>query len=261
MWVRLKTSFDWNRVVSGVATLVALLAVSVTLQALAPREPVVRGAQIVEIEASLGAIVERGGAGAIWGVLGGFRSIVADMVFLRSYVVWEESKLAEYDALGRLAVSIDPRPEIFWRYAATTLAFDMPVWRIRQTGGENVVPIGVQTRIRTEQMERAVAFLQEGRELFPDASFFPIEMGKIVLTASGDHDRAAELFLAAWEMEDAPPFIGRLLSRVLESAGRIDEALALMRADLDHLDPDDPESFIPLVHQRIAELEALTDAQ
>ena len=258
MLVRAEKHRDWTHAFRFVVVLFVACTASATLQSLAPKGTLVSHAETMLAQpAAVNDIVVDAGSGVIWGVLGGFRTIVADFLFLRGYIAWEDRKLTEYETLAELAVLVDPRPEIFWKFASTTIAFDMPVWRIEEGGGMENVPLSVQRRIRLEHMERAVAFLEKGAARFPENPMFPIEMGKIVLNASEDFDRTAELFLRAWRMDTAPPFIGRLISRVLESAGRPEEGLQILRRDLERIDPNHPEGFIPLIHQRISELEEI----
>ena len=57
---------------------------------------------------------------------------------------WIDKDIAETEALTRLTVLIDPRPFVFWQSGAHTMVFDMPVWRIREAGGEFVMPEGLQ---------------------------------------------------------------------------------------------------------------------
>ena len=82
---------------------------------------------------------------------------------------------------------------------------------------------------------------------------FLIEIGKVYLNGTQDYEKTAEYFRAAWEMPNRPYFIGRLLARVLERAGRPREALEVLYVDYERLPKDEPEAFIPL-EERIAEL-------
>ena len=84
---------------------------------------------------------------------------------------------------------------------------------------------------------------------------FPIEIGKMYLSGAKDFGKTIEYFRAAWEMPNRPYYIGRLLARVLETSGRPREALEVLYADFERLPKDEPEAFVPLVLERIGELE------
>lgn len=236
--------------------LIAAFTGSAMLQPLAPKDPLIKGAQTSAFKIDPGIVGKRAGSGIIFGILGGFRTLAADITWLRYYEAWADYDLAETEALIHLTVLIDPNVEIFWRTGAHTLAFDMPVWRIRERGGEGQVPKTVQERIQTEQMERAITLLKQGEALHPDKPMFPIEIGKIYLNRKQDYANTVKYFRKAWEMPNKPAYIGRLLARVLsDRLGQREEALAVLRHDLATLPADDPESFLGLVQERIYELE------
>ncbi|MGB0371935.1 MAG: tetratricopeptide repeat protein [Opitutales bacterium] len=244
-----------RRILSGLGCALVVFLASGLSQNLAPRDQLVTGslASVPKIDTDL--LGNRVGSGLIFGILGGFRTIAADISWLRMNEAWEDRNLAETEALIRLTLLIDSRPEVFWKAGAHTIGFDMPVWRIREGGGESVVPQSVQERIRREQMQKAVDLLEQGARLYPENPMFPIETGKVYLNATKDYEKTIEYFRKAWEMPNSPPYIGRLLARVLETVGRPEEALEILRVDLWQLSADDPEAYIGLVRERIAELE------
>ncbi|MEM7673665.1 MAG: tetratricopeptide repeat protein [Verrucomicrobiota bacterium] len=225
------------------------------LQYLRPQEPLVIGSHPAFVSIDRSILEDYAGSGLVFGILGGFRTITANIVWLRMNEAWEDRNLAETEALIRLALLIDPRPEVFWRTGAHTIGFDMPVWRIRSSGGESVVNLGIQNSIRREQMFKAIELLKQGASLYPDNPTFPIEIGKVYLNSALDFEMTIQYFKQAWEMPNAPFYIGRLLARVMETAGRPHEALEVLREDLKKLPEDDPEAYIDIVRMRIAELE------
>ena len=225
------------------------------IQGLTPEGPMIEGAQVAQLDVGDEVLASRAGSGLIFGILGGFRTLAADITWLRMNEAWEDKNLAETEALIRLTVLIDPRPEVFWRTGGHTLAFDMPVWRIRSRGDEFGMPESIQRKIREEQLERGVKFLLEGARIHPENPNFPIWIGQFYLNAFQDYEKTIQYFRQAWKMKGAPYHIGRLLARVLERAGRPREALEILYADLEKLPAGDPEAFVPFVKERIAELE------
>lgn len=250
-----------RRVVSGLGVGLLCFVLAALAQILAPDEPLAGKESVLKTQLSSELVGTRTGSGLVLGILGGFRTLAADITWLRMNEAWEDKNLPETEALIRLTVLIDPRPEVFWRSGAHTLAFDIPVWRIREAGGESEVPESIQKRIRMEQMVRGVRFLQDGALLHPDNPMFPIEIGKIYLNAAKDFENTIQYFYKAWEMPNAPHYIGRLLARVLETAGRPAEALSVLKEDWQSLPHDDPEAYIDLVQARIIELETLLAEQ
>ena len=48
------------------------------------------------------------GQGVLLGILGGLRTVVADLTWIRSYVLWERRDRAGCEALMRAACALDP---------------------------------------------------------------------------------------------------------------------------------------------------------
>ena len=71
------------------------------------------------------------GQGLVIGVLGGFRTIVADFAWLQLNHHWEKRDQLKVEALIWLVTNLDPRPDFFWINSARMTAYDMPNWLIR----------------------------------------------------------------------------------------------------------------------------------
>ena len=57
---------------------------------------------------NLGALEGTLGQGLIIGVLGGFRAILADFLWIRTNVIWERKDHIKLDSMVRLVTSLDP---------------------------------------------------------------------------------------------------------------------------------------------------------
>src|SRR5688572_11159098 len=78
----------------------------------------------------LDSSVAAAGQGVTLALLGGFRALVADVVWIRMYVLWERRDLPGTQSLIQLASAIDPRPVYFWVNGARILANDLAAWRV-----------------------------------------------------------------------------------------------------------------------------------
>ena len=65
-------------------------------------------------EINLDALEGTLGQGLIIGVLGGFRAILADFLWIRTNVIWERKDRIKLDSMVRLVTTLDPRPDFFW---------------------------------------------------------------------------------------------------------------------------------------------------
>ncbi|MSU65723.1 MAG: hypothetical protein EXS38_06405 [Opitutus sp.] len=201
---------------------------------------------------SAGAAV---GQGVTLGVLGGFRAIVADFVWIRVYVIWETRDLPATDTLLRLVTALDPRPLYFWLNGARIVAHDMTAWRIVAAGGYDAVPAAQQERIGAEQGRLAVARLDAARQFHPASADLWIERANIELHRLHDTAAAAASYRRAAEQPRAPYYAARLHAEMLRRLGRKAEALAWLVGQHPRLPRDDESACADLVLGRIRELE------
>ena len=115
-------------------TLTLLISAGALLGAGAVLEPAMRPLW-QELRAGQPALrledVESGlGQGMTLGLLGGFRALVADLLWLEVNHQWEQYDLPATQTLIRTTTAIDPEPLVFWINGARMIAYDMPVWRM-----------------------------------------------------------------------------------------------------------------------------------
>jgi len=78
--------------------------------------------------AELKAAKSQTGQGLVMATLGGFRSVVADIHWLRTMVAWEKEDKDKTIAHIQFTVTLDPRPTFFWLNGARMMAYDMRHW-------------------------------------------------------------------------------------------------------------------------------------
>ena len=116
----------------GIVLLTLLSLGLVTRPIEAPAWEIVKAGQP---EMNLEAIEGSLGQGLVIGVLGGFRAVMADFLWIRTNTIWERRDRVKLDAMVRLVTTLDPRPDFFWINGARMIAYDVPNWRIREEGG------------------------------------------------------------------------------------------------------------------------------
>lgn len=195
------------------------------------------------------------GQGVTLALLGGFRALVADAAWIRTYVLWEKRDLPATETLIRLVVALDPRPVYFWINGARMLAYDFPVWRIEGSGGFDAVPSSEQERIGQEQAALALRHLEAAMAFHPANADLWIERANIQLNRLGDVAGAAESYRRAWEQPRAPFYAARMHAELLRRAGRKAEALAWLVELHPTLPRDDEGAREEVVLARIRELE------
>jgi len=208
---------------------------------------------IQDSEASLP--VALAGQGVAPAVLGGFRAMAADVLWLRTNLAWERRDAAATEALLRATVAADGRAVYFRLNGARMLAYDFPAWRTPPDA-----PAAVRARHAAGHAERALAFLDEGMASHgPDADSF-IEMARICQQQPGDLPRAAGYYRQAAELPGAPYFAGRLHVELLVRTGGVREARDWLRGWLPRLPADDPAAERARMAARLAELEQMVPA-
>ncbi len=195
------------------------------------------------------------GLGATLAVLGGFRALAADVLWLKANLAWERRDLAATDALLRATAAADARAAYYRLNGARIMAYDMPGWRTPPDA-----PAAVRAQYAAEQAEQALTFLAEGAAQHgPEAEHF-IEMARICQQSLGDLPRAAGYYRRAAELPGAPYYAGRLHIELLARSGRLREARDWLRDWLPRLPADDAAAERGRMEARLAELERMIEA-
>jgi hypothetical protein len=195
------------------------------------------------------------GQGVTLALLGGFRALVADAIWIRMYVLWERRDLPGTQSLIQLVTAIDPRPIYFWVNGARILANDLAAWRVEADGGYEKVGPAVEARINREQGSLAIAHLGAAMTYHPASADLWIERANIELHRMRDLPAAAESYRRAWEQPRAPYYAARLHAEMLRRAGRKTEALEFLVRLHPSLPPNDDGAARDTVLERIRELE------
>ena len=235
----------------AVVLLVLVLLGLVTRPIEAPAWQVVKARQPeMNLEAIEGAL----GQGLVVGVLGGFRAVMADFLWIRTNTIWERRDRVKLDAMVRLVTTLDPRPEFFWINGARMVAYDVPNWRIKEEGGYDAVPESRKQALDLEQAEQAFVMLERAREFHPNNAKLYLETAQIYLNRLKDNENAAKWFLLASQQPDAPYFAARIYGELLRREGKDAEAYDYLQQLFNEL-PDDPYAQKPIILDRIRELE------
>lgn len=208
-------------------------------------------------EMNLGDVEEALGQGVVIGLLGGFRTLIADFVYLRASYYWEKRDRPNTEALLALTTSIDPRPMWFWLNAARIISYDIPVWRIRERGKWEDVPEAYRKHIYAEQVARTMALLDRAEKYHPDDIRIPLERARIYYDKTQNYEQAAKYYKQVTEMPDAPYYAARIYANALDKLGRTREAYYFLRDIYPTLPPSnvEPAASREVVLQRIREFE------
>lgn len=236
-----------------VVTIAALFALGLVMS---PTQTRVWGeVKSFQPEMNLGDVEEALGQGVVIGLLGGFRTLLADLVYLRASYYWEHYDRPNTEALLSLTTAIDPRPMYFWLNGARIIAYDIPIWRIREKGDWEDTSQAYKDEIFRQQVERAMAMLDRAEQFHPDEVRIPLEKARIYYDKVQDYENAAKYYKKVSEMPNAPHYAARIYANALDKLGRTREAYYFLRDLYPTLDHKDPTAAPEVVLERIREFE------
>lgn len=238
---------------TGLVTVLGLLAAGIALRPV--EEPAWAEVRASQPALRLESLKDALGQGVTVGLLGGFRAIVADFFWIRTYAVWESYDLPKTQTSIRLVTAIDPRPLYFWLNGSRIIAYDMPNWRIEKAGGYDLVPEAVQRRFDEEQSAVGTRYLEGALDYHPEHPLVVLEIGNIYLNRLKDVETAAGYYLRASKHPDAPYYAARIYAELLRRLERKEEAYVFLKELYPTLPADDMMAQAPVVLERIRELE------
>jgi hypothetical protein len=133
---------------------------------------------------------EKIGQSAFVGVLGGFRSVIADMLFIDAYSAWERTDWTSLLLRLRQATELQPRAILFWEMAGWHMAWNAGTAALED---ESKSP-ATRRRLQSEYLRLGEDFLLRGVAHNPDKPQLYEALARLYRDKFDDHARAAENF-------------------------------------------------------------------
>jgi len=155
-------------------------------------------------------------------VLSGFRSIVADVLFIQAHVAWERTEWSRVLLLFRQVTTLQPGCLLFWDMAAWHMA-----WNASAAAMNDPMQPRLALRIKAqrEYFDLGKDFLERGIKNNPDRPQLYLALARLYRDKYKDHARAAEFFERAAEKPGAPSYARRFAAYELSHCqGREGEA-------------------------------------
>lgn len=185
--------------------------------------------------------------------LSGFRSLVADALFIQAHVAWERTEWGRVLLLFRQVTTLQPRTLLYW---------DMAAWHMAWNAGTAALNDRTQPRLalrikaQREYFELGRDFLERGIKNNPDRPQLYEALARLYRDKYNDHERAAEFFGQAAELPGAPGYTKRFAAYELaQCAGREREAYNRLHALYD----SGEKERLPTLLRRLKELEIKLD--
>lgn len=168
-------------------------------------------------------VSEQVGQGTVIAVLSGFRSVVADWLWLKVNYFFEERQWPQMQETMNLVCGLQPRSPDFWEMSAWHLA-----WNVSHAVRYEVQEPSLARRIKAQNyyIKAGRAVLDRGLEYIPDRYDLWVARGLLRAEKQKDYAGAAEDFLKATTFPDTPIYVFRQVAYNLERAEKWSEAYA-----------------------------------
>jgi len=185
--------------------------------------------------------------------LSGFRSLVADVVFIQAHIAWERTEWGRVYLLFREATTLQPRSVMFWDMAAWHMAWNASVAALHD-------PTHASDALRHKAAEEYFAlgkdFLERGIKNNPDRPELYESLARLYKEKLDDHAAAARCYARAAALPHAPEYDKRFAAYELSFApGHEREAYAALRALYDRGEHE----RLPTLLKRLKYLEQTLD--
>lgn len=185
--------------------------------------------------------------------LSGFRSLVADALFIQAHVAWERTEWGRVLILFRQVTTLQPRALLFWDMAAWHMAWNASTAALNDRTQPR---LALRIKAQREYLALGRDFLERGIKNNPDRPQLYEALARLYRDKYNDHEHAAEFFAKAASLPGAPSYVKRFAAYELaQCPGREQEAydqlLALYRSSA--------AERVPTLLRRLQELENKLD--
>ncbi|MEY2481118.1 MAG: hypothetical protein QOI04_2045 [Verrucomicrobiota bacterium] len=135
--------------------------------------------------------------------LSGFRSLVADALFIQAHVAWERTEWGRVLFLFRQVTTLQPRAILFWDIAAWHMAWNASVAAMNDSSQPRVA---LRMKAQREYFDLGKDFLERGIKNNPDAPQLYEAMARLYKDKYKDHASASEFYDKASLLPGAPGY-------------------------------------------------------
>ena len=133
--------------------------------------------------------------------LGDLSALMARLLFLKAYHLWERYDTVETELFIRLASMLDAENARMWMDASQLIAYDIPVWELKKAYGTVTrAPQKVAEEIYKTQGQKAWTLLEEGAAFKPKNWEIRKTMGEIADKKLRDVHKMKSAYKAALDL-------------------------------------------------------------
>jgi hypothetical protein len=185
--------------------------------------------------------------------LSGFRSLVADALFIQAHVAWERTEWGRVLLLFRQVTTLQPRAILFWDMAAWHMAWNASTAALNDRTQPR---LALRIKAAREYFKLGQDFLERGIRNNPERPELYEALARLCRDKWEDHEHASEFFAKAANLPGAHGYARRFAAYELaQCAGREREAYDQLHALYDL----GPQERAPTLVHRLKELEIKLD--
>jgi len=181
--------------------------------------------------------------------LGGFRAVVADLLWIQGHSAWERTEWGRMVRIFDTVTSLQPRALLFWDISAWHMAYNASV-----AAREDPEQPREALRIKAEREYWKVGedFLLRGIQNNPDRALLFDRLGMLYRDKFKDPVRAHAIYERGRQLPDALPYLRRFAAYELAKLpGREEEAYVRLKA----LYEEGEDERVPTLLRALAELQ------
>jgi len=181
--------------------------------------------------------------------LSGFRSIVADMLWIKAHTEWEQTAWGRMALLFDTVTALQPRNVMFWDMSAWQMAWNASLAAFQDPKQPD---LKLRLKAQREYFDLGRDFLIRGIQNNPDNYRLYQALGNLYNQKYGDHLAASEQYELAARFPDAPSYIKRMAAYELaQCPGHEREAYVKLREIYDM----GQKQWLPTLLQRLRQME------
>ncbi len=152
------------------------------------------------------SVREQMGQLAFVAALSGFRSLVADLLFIQAHTAWERTEWSRVLLLLQQVTTLQPRSILFWDIAAWHMAWNASAAAINNPDEPRLT---LRVKAQREYFDLGRDFLERGIRNNPDKPELYEALARLYREKYHDHEHAAEFYAKAAEQAGAPVYMRR----------------------------------------------------
>lgn len=185
--------------------------------------------------------------------LSGFRSLVADALFIEAHAAWERTEWGRLLFLFRQVTTLQPRAVLFWEMAAWHMAWNASTAAMNDPHEPHQA---LRLKAAREYLQLGKDFLERGIKNNPDRPELYEALARLYRDKYEDHERASEFFAKAAALPGSHSYARRFAAYELaQSPGHEREAYEELRRLYD----SGQHERLPALLRRLKELEIKLD--